>query len=513
MLALLAMSPQRRRSRAWLQGLLWSDRAPDQAAGSLRRTLCDLHRTFAEAPAALGADRFEIWLTDAVRIDPRDDLIGRCELLEAIEVPDAAFDEWLREVRAGDGTFDPSTNPLPSKGKSGFTAPRSGSSDGTDRSRTEALVLICVTRTGADRGQDLMAVQLVDALSERLEAEGAVALVIEDGPSADRPAQSQTAIRIEISTVAEHGYWNVYLRALADANRRFLWSGRLRLTQDLHRITVSADIPAFVSTSLTQILARYRACRPADASPYLTIQRAAVRLFDADWNSLRQAEQDLSHLPNGEWTPIALAWQAFARLTHVIEFGQTDPDIAGEAISLAAQALRARPDNPLVAALAARVTLKLEGDIDRAHYLAQAAMRSGDRNPYSYNSAAQVDLIRGDWQAAYVAARRGRLMSEGLPHAHCWDMQLCLTALGIGDVAMSIKVARIVHAKAPSYRPALRYLTALCLLEGDPAGADLYATRLRTREPGFDPIHLLRPDYPMHTLRATGYAATLPAPR
>lgn len=36
LLALLACHPQTRRSRSWLQSKLWSDRAPEQAAASLR---------------------------------------------------------------------------------------------------------------------------------------------------------------------------------------------------------------------------------------------------------------------------------------------------------------------------------------------------------------------------------------------------------------------------------------------------------------------------------------------
>lgn len=511
LIALLAMAPQRRRSRAWLQGLLWSDRAPDQAAGSLRRTLCDLRRTLGEASCILASDRFEVWLTDAARIDQCDKLAGLAELLEAIEVPDPAFEDWLRDLRATDRATGETQASHPSQARPGASGAGFARSPIEGGPRRSDVVVICRSRGGHDRDADFFADCLIGALSERMEAEGAVAIQFDDETAPDRAVPQDTLLRIELSSLVEHGHWNAHMRALADRNRRFLWSGRLRLPLDARRITSGSELPAFVSTSLSQILARYRASRPADPPPYLTMPRAAVRLFDGDRASLEAAERQLAGLPNGDWTPIALAWRAFARLTRVIEFGETHPDVVGEALELAETALRARSDNPLVAALAARVMLKLAGDVDRAHHLAQAAVRTGDQNPYSFNAAAQVHLIRGEWQAAYAAARRGRLMAEGLPHAHCWDMQVSLTALGIGDLTLSLKAARLVHARAPSYRPALRYLTAVSLLTGDAEGAKRHAGNLRLREPSFDLAHLARPDYPVQTLRATGYASALPA--
>src|SRR3954454_23420700 len=48
LLAILALTPTRRRSRAALQDKLWSDRGPEQGADSLRQTLTEIRRAFGD---------------------------------------------------------------------------------------------------------------------------------------------------------------------------------------------------------------------------------------------------------------------------------------------------------------------------------------------------------------------------------------------------------------------------------------------------------------------------------
>ena len=55
--ALLALTPDRKRSRRWIEAKLWSDRGPDQASGSLRQALMDLRTSLGPAAGALQADR------------------------------------------------------------------------------------------------------------------------------------------------------------------------------------------------------------------------------------------------------------------------------------------------------------------------------------------------------------------------------------------------------------------------------------------------------------------------
>ena len=117
LLAVLALGPGTAQPRDRLIALLWSDRAEEQARGSLRHALAELRKAFAGLdPPPLIADRETVRLDpDAVEVDAvtferlveehSDDALARAaalyrgDLLEGFDARDAAFDEWLRIER------------------------------------------------------------------------------------------------------------------------------------------------------------------------------------------------------------------------------------------------------------------------------------------------------------------------------------------------------------------------------------------------------------------------------
>lgn len=118
LLALIATSPQKRRSRAWLQDKLWSDRGPPQGAASLRQSLLEIRAALGPYRSVLIADRGWVGFdTDRVevRLEPTLNVLGdEGEFLEGLEVRDPEFEHWVRDQRslfAGrrDRTPDPHT--------------------------------------------------------------------------------------------------------------------------------------------------------------------------------------------------------------------------------------------------------------------------------------------------------------------------------------------------------------------------------------------------------------------
>jgi TolB-like protein len=97
LLAYLALSPGRSRSREELMALLWSDRGEAQARASLRQALTGLRKDLGEDAAAL------IVTNDAVALDPDkvalEDAESGGELLAGLHIHDPAFDDWLRDER------------------------------------------------------------------------------------------------------------------------------------------------------------------------------------------------------------------------------------------------------------------------------------------------------------------------------------------------------------------------------------------------------------------------------
>jgi TolB-like protein len=118
LIGILAMAPLQTVTRDRLTGLLWSDRADEQARNSLRQALVALRKDF----AALDADPL-VLNGDRVGLDPKTVSIDVVEFLAAsasadstglrqaadlyagpfldgLNAADDAFEEWLREARA-----------------------------------------------------------------------------------------------------------------------------------------------------------------------------------------------------------------------------------------------------------------------------------------------------------------------------------------------------------------------------------------------------------------------------
>ena len=116
-LGILALSPERRLEREGVTALLWGDRGEEQARGSLRQLLTQLRRTLGDdadrllqvegerlalSPQGLACDLWDFeTLCDAggeQSLAQAEDL-WQGELLEGLNLRDAAFSDWLAEQR------------------------------------------------------------------------------------------------------------------------------------------------------------------------------------------------------------------------------------------------------------------------------------------------------------------------------------------------------------------------------------------------------------------------------
>ncbi len=98
MLVMLAVSPDGRRTRAWLQDMLWSLSGQSHGRASLRRALSDLRDVVGDrADYVFEANNDEIRLKPgswAVEGDPEDG-----EFLEGIDIAEEGFTSWLQQRR------------------------------------------------------------------------------------------------------------------------------------------------------------------------------------------------------------------------------------------------------------------------------------------------------------------------------------------------------------------------------------------------------------------------------
>lgn len=501
-IGILALMDGRRCSRRRIESLLWSDSTPEKASQNSRRAFSNLVKKF-EAHAAidseiLGSDRNEIWLEPGVHIDMRPDLEGQAQLLELIDAPDDAFDEWLAVCRERDEKDIAArrVTPTPTKGTSTANV-------GT------VIVIAPVTPQASDTGLFFESI-FIDILSARFQAEGADDIYINDVPDKDIFERAAAIIHVEIRSLVEHRNWSVSVRVLADQNRRFLWSDKYTASVDVDLTHHDSDVQAFVSKAMTMIQLRYQSFRHTNLSPLMLMQRAATRLYDPSIERVRLGEQDLLKITSGEGAAIALAWRSFARLARRIEFG--DMADVGEAQEMVENALTLRPESALVASIASRVALDGTGDLDWAEHLANTALYCAEYNPYALQSKSRISLMRGRTEDAQQEALLARKVAAGMPHVFAWDFEIGLTALAQGDLIAAQAAFLAAHKANRAHRASLRYLLATSLLVGDVKQARKAEATLAEFEPGFQLSHLCSPDYPVLTLRNLGLVDDIRVP-
>jgi len=486
--AMLAMAPSRRRARAWLQDKLWSDRSPERGGMSLRRVLSNIRTSWGAMRPALGSDQRSVWLAGPVEITYLP-LTSADDFLGDLGIDDPEFLQWLRET----------SRAMPRKLAPGV---------GRRRQDSQAVPIRIVPEDGF-RGAAASTVEteLIDTLSERFMQLGPVRVMHADRtplPDPDAPAR----LDIEVACDVRGGMVQARIRVLSGPERLFLWAGRAQFpfeaTAETSESAQAGLVNTVVTATMERSLARFR------ASPYFRIQHAVKLLFTGQRRDIEAADTVLQGLGSeGTGQPVIPAWRGYQRLTSFLELGGDVQDARAQAAEFAAAALKSGRSNPLVLALAAQMEMKLNLDVERADYLAAQALSVGATHPYALAAAGHAATLLGRHEEGYRLSQAAMACATGLPNAFIWQMQCALSALALGRLDEAYERAYRSHLGMAGYRPALRYLVALSLLRGRRDEAQVFAARLRRIEPGFMPANLLRPDYPLDTLRALGLQVPL----
>ena len=475
LLALLLLSPGQRRTRAWIQDKLWSDRDTAQASGSLRQALTNVRKALGPCRDGLHSDRSAIWINPPIPLAQMlDPAFG--ELLEDIDITDPEFVDWLRLLRMQED--DRPAAPL------AFAAPPALPPD-------RPTALICsADLSETSRGRFILRAlsqQIASGLAQRLRVE-----VIETGYRDAAVPGGDPAIRIELECLDEAEMLFVLLRVLGQPNRRVVWSGRLCVPDRLSVIWESPEVVRAVNRTIQAVsdsLVNAAALTPAAA-----IQKAIRRQQELTRTSLDKADALLRQAMDSELRGLALAMRGLLRVDEVIEFKQHDPDRLAEALDFVEQAAQLAPDDSVVLAKVSEVTSFLGDDADKAAFLARRAVALDDREPDALAALGRTLSQQGRYVEAHTTALAARHHAQGAHNSHDWDLMAGVAKIGIGDLAGAAEMMLACHRKMPFGRHALRYLTVLAVLADRHEDATRYAERLRRLEPDFS-IGLLRGPY------------------
>ncbi|MEM6550456.1 MAG: hypothetical protein AAF713_22470 [Pseudomonadota bacterium] len=484
LLALLAVAPGGKRSRTWVQDKLWSDRARTQGSASLRQCLVEIRKCLGIDADVLLANRLELAL-DLSRVEI--DLHGHGEFLEGLDVRDEAFEDWLRQERAvlANRHAAPALWTGPTKEPVVFFA----------RSAEPGTFLSVLEQRVADGvAQTLRECSTIRSSFGEPSDDHSLTLRV----GAERIGDKAVSIRVALETGRD--------RILDWSDHALIQLAGAIPTEDHCLLKLTNRAAETIISSL---------CRKVkdrdDRGVAIQLCRNGVAdLFTMDPNRFSVAEASFLKAHDACPRGLFLAWRAMLRaLGHVERHGGDAATRRDEGLALIARALEDEADNSTVLSLASICYRILKRDFYCADELAVRSLEANPGNPLAWYARSNSKLYLGDVDLADAMALRGRHLVAHAPHRHWWDLQCALTAACRGDTVAAIDMAERSAAMAPSFRPPLRYLTALHAMRGDIGAAEGKALALNKLERDFTPERLWRDaDYPTSLLRTYGLLNT-----
>ncbi len=496
LIALLATSPDRTRTRRWLAEKLWSDRGAEQASGSLRQALTDIRAALGCHSGLLGADRQKVWL-DQARVAVEVTEAPNPEFLEGIDVRDPEFGIWLRLERLHRQT---PRAPYPA----GLADAASHFTPALRRPPAARPMVIMLRSQPASDALALLEDLLIDCVS--LSLREALGLHVHARrPTHLPPRWIEVSVQAFVTGTGKRG---LRVRASEGETGRMLWSGGSAplpasgpIADDLETILFANQVVEALGDALT--------LSPSAAvqNDALAVQRLAMRkMWTMQPGRMAEAEDLFALADQMEPRGVIKAWQAQLRVFRMIErHDGTDPAMREEAMELCHQAMEREPNNSMVLAVVAYARNALDRDPLASVELAKRSVRINPVNPVAWDSLSIAKLYSGHLAEAHEIAQRVQKMGAMRPNRFWWDMGLCVTAAMTGNESLAMQMARSASAQAPDFRAALRYIVALSAGRNAPEAALAAAERLRQLEPNFTFDAMAHdPAYPVGALRRSG---------
>jgi DNA-binding SARP family transcriptional activator len=507
LLAMLCQTPDRRRSRRWLESKLWSDRGAEQASGSLRQALMELRKALGPAAPVVVADRDGVALATVrtdIEADPdaaRETLRAGREFLEGIDIVDPAFLDWLRGERARLATdlgISPAVAPmapLPLMGQMPAAAPPfvvslGAMPEGPGRFAARELALAIAQLVAEFLHVDLFGV-------------------------GDQPVPEDlppTGLMLHVEGVEIQGRHHMMVGLVLRGSGQTVWNQRIALDGPDDVANGQGDIPALVFQAAEAALMQMP--RMAEQSPVgpacrvnALIARAVAAMFTYDAARLRDADAWLEEagglMPSGRID----AWRSLVRHIMYIERTEGPRDrLIAEADRFARRALEQENGNPLVLALVSQTRVMVDTNPDAGTVLARDAVRLSPFNAFGYWSAAGAEFFHKRYDEGLATARHGCDIASRTAIGHWWEALAAVAALNGGHHSAAIAHAEAAFYRAPNFRAVMRHLAYLYLETGQPDKARRVFRALIRAEPDFHEASLLSEDYPSHSLRKTGMA-------
>jgi len=500
-IAVIALKPQRSASRKWLQTLLWPDRSPQQASGSLRACLKEIRKIFAEAPECIQIDRSSIALADEfLEMDlDASGYAGDQEILEGFDVPNAEpFEDWLRIIRSSHN--EPNMELVPS--------PHYVASQTMKSQDCGSLYVKAEGLPDSGNGQQHL-ISVLDSISSLLRERTNLRIKYSE-PIGN--AEDRSTYALAISSSAIHGRHSIHFRLTEVRHKELLWTKTFQFENQLAAQTDEVlQMINCVADLVDHKIMQMRGIDELDRSTEL-LNRGIARIGALDKFTWLEADDWLDQSYALRPSAISLAWRSYLRTLMLAERQDTDVlQTSEEGIEFARRAMELDPTNSMVMSLSAHSMSLLTQSYDVSLELSEKALVLNPANAFALSTKGVAQAHLGYLKDGHENAMRAQKIGCFSKLKPFLDLSAAITATLAQDFNSALRYARICCASAPNLGAPLRYLTALSFHQGDEQAGYANVRKLRELENDFEFRWFSEADYPASGIRKSGILDAVPS--
>ena len=517
LLAMLALSPESKRSRVWIQDKLWGSRGKEQGAASLRQSLSEIRKALGNDRGLLFADSYVLALDPALfetDIDLASGADDCGEFLEGLDIGEDGFEDWLRSQRQ-------TVRDRRATRTARLDRPSDVALKEPERRRSTSQNRVVLVRgsTSGPSGASVLADSLIDSIAKTMNELGAAEVIdcryTTDPVCGDDDAASCKTLSLHSDVSGSDTRHIVRLALLQRPENTLTWSSTLQLSGsqalDLNDTDVMRCVNLVVNVAIDQFIRLRSQGSDAEVASNLCYS-GILHLFRLGKINFATADQLFAAAFDIDSRGIYLAWRAYLR-TFLLAERQFScrQTLQAEALDFMNRALELEPHNSYVAGLSAHVQTMMRRSYVAAYELAERSIQLNHANPIGWACLGIAKSYLGKPEEGFHHTLLARAIAGTAPFRYQMDALSCIAGTMAGELEKAVHLAEASHALAPTFAPPLRYLSALYAHEGKHDLSFEMVRKLQTSEPDFSYDKLRDKAYPAAGLHRTSIIDSLPA--
>jgi tetratricopeptide (TPR) repeat protein len=511
---MLALSPENKRTRVWLQDKLWGSRGAEQGAASLRQSLSEIRRALGNDQKVLVTDRYLLSLERKLFWLDLDEPTMRAgsELLEGFDVGEEGFEDWLRgqrqalNERAATAAMD-----------NRVVARPAGVDHGNQEAFLNRVVLVRGTQTG-QQGASVIADSLLDSVAKTITELGAARILdrreSDGGADLDENSPAHKTLALHSDIFGSDTKQIIRLALLQQPTNTLAWSSTLQLsgneTLNINDPNVMRCINQVVSVAIDQFI-KIRSDGSGRTAASTLCHSGILHLFRLGKVNFEAADRLFAGAFEIEPRGVYLAWRAYLRTFLLAERQYTcRQTVEAEALDFMYRALELEPHNSYVAGLSAHVQTMMRRSYVAAYELAERSVELNHANPIGWACLGIAKSYLGKSEEGFNHTLLARAIAGSAPFRYQIDALSCIAGTIAGELEKAVHLAEASHALAPGFAPPLRYLSALYAHQGRHDLSFEMVRKLQVSEPDFGYDKLRDKAYPAAGLHRTSIIDSLP---